>query len=93
VILLPFVLRSGQAGLLNSLLMVCGAGLPFLLVSATGMRYAPASAAGAVMVGSMPVLNRTNVIAVDRVGKAMISITTRNAIRLDDRRTCRRPRQ
>jgi drug/metabolite transporter (DMT)-like permease len=57
-ILLPYVLRNGlgleRAGLARSAMMVCGAGLPFLLASSTGMRFAPASAAGAVMVGSMP---------------------------------------
>jgi drug/metabolite transporter (DMT)-like permease len=58
-ILAPFVVRNGfglqRAGLARSAMMACGAGLPFLLASSTGMRFAPASAAGAVMVGSMPV--------------------------------------
>jgi drug/metabolite transporter (DMT)-like permease len=59
LILLPFALRNGldlrKAGLGHSTMMACGAGLPFLIVSSTGMRFAPASAAGAVMVGSMSV--------------------------------------
>jgi drug/metabolite transporter (DMT)-like permease len=36
-------------------LLVCGAGLPFLLISSTGMKFAPASDVGAVMIGTMPV--------------------------------------
>jgi drug/metabolite transporter (DMT)-like permease len=59
VILAPFAFRNGfglrQAGVARSAMMVCGAGLPFLLASSTGMKFAPASAAGSVMVGSMPV--------------------------------------
>jgi threonine/homoserine efflux transporter RhtA len=51
VVLTPFVLRNGfglwRAGLGRSTIMACGAGLPFLLASSTGMRFAPASAAGA----------------------------------------------
>jgi drug/metabolite transporter (DMT)-like permease len=59
IVLVPSVFRNGlglqRAGLARSTMMACGAGLPFLLVSSTGMRFAPASAAGAIMVGSMPV--------------------------------------
>jgi hypothetical protein len=58
LILTPFVFRNGlrirQAGVARSAMMVCGAGFAFLLVSSTGMRFAPASAPGVVMVGSMP---------------------------------------
>jgi len=35
-------------------LLVAGAGAPFLFVSATGMKYAPASHVASVMIGSMP---------------------------------------
>jgi drug/metabolite transporter (DMT)-like permease len=59
LVLAPFALRNGldlrRAGLGRSAMMACGAGLPFLLASSIGIRFAPASAAGAVMVGSMPV--------------------------------------
>jgi drug/metabolite transporter (DMT)-like permease len=59
VLLAPVLMREGigvrRIGALNTLLMVCGAGLPFLLVASTGMRFAPASDVGAVMVGTMPV--------------------------------------
>jgi drug/metabolite transporter (DMT)-like permease len=35
-------------------LLVAGAGAPFLFISATGMKYAPASHVASVMIGSMP---------------------------------------
>jgi drug/metabolite transporter (DMT)-like permease len=47
-------MSSAEACGLHLSAMACGAGLPFLLAM-TGMRFAPASAAGAVMVDSMPV--------------------------------------
>lgn len=57
-VLLPIVFRHGLAlrtlGLGRTALIVGGAGLPFLLMSSTGMRFAPASAAGSVMIGTMP---------------------------------------
>jgi drug/metabolite transporter (DMT)-like permease len=69
IILAPFVLCNGlglqRAGLARSAMMACGAGLPFLLASSTGMRFAPASAAGAVMVGSMPLFVALLSAAVD----------------------------
>jgi drug/metabolite transporter (DMT)-like permease len=59
VLLAPVLMREGLAvhriGAWNTLLLVCGAGLPFLLVASTGMTFAPASDVGAVMVGTMPV--------------------------------------
>lgn len=45
--------RSGYP-LLWLLVMVAGAGLPFMLISSTGMIFAPAAHAGALMPGSMP---------------------------------------
>lgn len=58
VLLSPIVFHRGlawrQLGLTRTALLVCGAGLPFLILSSTGMRFAPASAAGAVMIGTMP---------------------------------------
>jgi drug/metabolite transporter (DMT)-like permease len=59
VLLAPVLLREGlgirRIGVGRTLLLVSGAGLPFLLVASTGMKFAPASDAGAVMVGTMPV--------------------------------------
>jgi drug/metabolite transporter (DMT)-like permease len=59
VLLAPVLFRDGlgirQIGVGRTLLMVSGAGLPFLLIASTGMKFAPASDAGAVMVGTMPV--------------------------------------
>jgi hypothetical protein len=56
-ILAPFVFRNGlgvrQAGLARSVKMACGAGPPFFVLGSTEMPFAPASAAGAVVVGSM----------------------------------------
>jgi drug/metabolite transporter (DMT)-like permease len=59
VLLAPVLMREGlglrRIGVWNTLVLVCGAGLPFLLVASTGMTFAPASDVGAVMVGTMPV--------------------------------------
>lgn len=59
VILAPVLVRKRFGfrgiGIGRSLALVCGAGFPFLWVSSTGMRFAPASDVGAVMIGTMPV--------------------------------------
>ena len=59
VLLTPLLFRDGlgirRIGVGRTLLMVSGAGLPFLLIASTGMTFAPASDAGAVMIGTMPV--------------------------------------
>lgn len=58
-ILLP-LLRAPAALTRNSInplwfvVMMAGAGLPFMLISSTGMFFAPAAHAGALMPGSMP---------------------------------------
>jgi drug/metabolite transporter (DMT)-like permease len=58
-ILSPVLFRHGlgirQWGVRRIAVLVCGAGLPFALISATGMRFAPASDVGVVMIGTMPV--------------------------------------
>lgn len=58
-LLAPVLFRCGlglrQIGVTRTALLVVGAGLPFLLVSSTGMKFAPASDVGAVMMGTMPV--------------------------------------
>jgi len=57
--LAPVLWRHGLAprslGLGRTLLLVGGAGLPFVLVSSSGLRFAPASDVGAVMIATMPV--------------------------------------
>ena len=57
-LLAPALWRHGlgprQIGLKRTLLLVAGAGLPFVLMSSTAMRFAPASDAGAVMIATMP---------------------------------------
>jgi drug/metabolite transporter (DMT)-like permease len=59
VLLAPVLWRYGfglrQLGLARTALLVGGAGLPFLLVASSGMKFAAASDAGAVMMGTMPV--------------------------------------
>jgi len=59
VILAPVLFRQGfglrQIGIARTLVLVSGAGVPFLLISSTGMKFAPASDVGAVMIGTMPV--------------------------------------
>jgi drug/metabolite transporter (DMT)-like permease len=58
LVLLPVLLREGFAlkriGVLRTALMVAGSGLPFFLVSAAGMQFAPAADAGALLPGTMP---------------------------------------
>jgi drug/metabolite transporter (DMT)-like permease len=58
-LLAPVLWRHGLAvgalGLGRTLLLVGGAGLPFVLVSSSGLRFAPASDVGAVMIATMPV--------------------------------------
>jgi drug/metabolite transporter (DMT)-like permease len=58
-VLAPVLLWTGlglrSLGLKRTLLLVSGAGLPFLLIASTGMKFAPASDVGALMMGTMPV--------------------------------------
>jgi drug/metabolite transporter (DMT)-like permease len=58
VVLLPVLLREGLAlkriGIARTALMIAGSGLPFFLVSSAGMQFAPASHAGALLPGTMP---------------------------------------
>ncbi|ATQ69428.1 MULTISPECIES: DMT family transporter [Methylosinus] len=57
-LLLPVVLRKGLAlerlGPWRLATLVCGAGAPYVLVAASGLRLAPAAHAGALLPGSMP---------------------------------------
>jgi drug/metabolite transporter (DMT)-like permease len=58
-LLAPVLFRHGlglrQIGLKRLAVLVSGAGLPFLLIASTGMRFAPASDVGVLMIGTMPV--------------------------------------
>jgi drug/metabolite transporter (DMT)-like permease len=58
LVLLPVLVREGLAlrriGVLRTVLMVAGSGLPFFLVSSAGMQFAPAAHAGALLPGTMP---------------------------------------
>nr|CAD6420700.1 EamA/RhaT family transporter [Rhizobium sp. Q54] len=58
LVLSPFLLRTGlwprRAGTLPLLLMIVGAGAPFFQVAAFGLLATPASAAGVLLPGTMP---------------------------------------
>ena len=63
LLLVPVLLRfvkapGGRPGddrrLFWFIILMAGAGLPFMLISSTGMKFAPAAHAGALMPGSMP---------------------------------------
>jgi drug/metabolite transporter (DMT)-like permease len=70
VILLPVLLRDGLAlrriGVLRMALIVAGAGAPAFLISTTGMRFAPAAHAGALLPGTMPLFVAVLVALVER---------------------------
>src|SRR5688500_13630992 len=56
--LLPVVVRNGFAvrriGAVRLVVMVVGAGAPFMLLGSTGLRFAPASHIATLMIGAMP---------------------------------------
>ncbi|HEY8260295.1 MAG TPA: DMT family transporter [Methylosinus sp.] len=58
LLLFPVALHKGLAlerlGVSRLLLLICGAGAPYVLVAASGLRLAPASHAGALLPGAMP---------------------------------------
>lgn len=58
IILLPIVIRDGLAidrlGWSGLLILVCGAGAPYMLVAASGLSMVPASHAGAIIPGMVP---------------------------------------
>ncbi len=47
--------RIAQIGALRLLVMVLGAGVPFMLLASTGLRFAPASHIATLMIGTMPI--------------------------------------
>ncbi len=58
LVLLPVVIRRGfgirQVGLKKWILIVCCAGVPYVLIASTGLQFAPAAHAGALIPGTMP---------------------------------------
>ncbi len=58
LVLLPVLFRNGfalkQIGLVRLIVMVVGAGAPFMLLASTGVRFAPASHVATLMIGAMP---------------------------------------
>ena len=59
LLLWPILLRKGlglqQVGLARLLVMVAGAGVPFMLLGSIGMQFAPASHVATLMIGTMPI--------------------------------------
>lgn len=55
----PVLLRQGlplkQIGATRAVVMVVGAGAPFMALTSTGMLFAPASHVGTLMIGTMPI--------------------------------------
>jgi drug/metabolite transporter (DMT)-like permease len=84
-LLLPVVLRKGLAlerlGPWRLLALICGAGAPYVLVAASGLRLAPAAHAGALLPGAMPmfvaalaaVLTKERFSASRKLGYALIA--------------------
>ncbi|MEP7155770.1 MAG: DMT family transporter [Betaproteobacteria bacterium] len=58
LLLAPVVYRNGwgvrSVGLKTWLVIVCGAGVPYVLISSSGLQFAPAAHAGALIPGTMP---------------------------------------
>lgn len=55
----PILLRNGlelrRIGLVRAVVMIVGAGVPFMFLTSVGMRYAPASHVATLMIGAMPI--------------------------------------
>ena len=70
VILLPVLLRDGLAlrriGVVRTILIVAGAGAPAFLISTSGMRFAPAAHAGALLPGTMPLFVAVLAVLIER---------------------------
>ena len=58
LVLLPVVIKRGlglrQVGIKKWLVIVCCAGVPYVLIASTGLQFAPAAHAGALIPGTMP---------------------------------------
>lgn len=59
LLLWPILFQKGlglrQIGVLRLLVMVLGAGVPFMLLGSIGMQFAPASHVATLMIGTMPI--------------------------------------
>lgn len=59
LLLWPILVRKGlgiqQIGIVRLLVMVLGAGVPFMLLGSIGMQFAPASHVATLMIGTMPI--------------------------------------
>lgn len=57
-LLLPIVIKKGlgikKLGILKFTVLICGAGVPYSLIASSGLVYAPAAHAGALIPGVMP---------------------------------------
>lgn len=55
----PILTRNGlrlkQIGLIRAIVMIVGAGAPFMLLSSLGMQFAPAAHVATLMIGAMPI--------------------------------------
>lgn len=86
IVMLPIVFRDGLAirrtGLVNWLLVVCCAGVPYVLLASSGLQFAPAAQAGALIPGTMPlwaailaiIFLREHVSGLRRIGLALVPI-------------------
>ena len=78
LLLIPIALRDWRIILgvspIRLGLMIFGAGAPFFLLAATGLRFAPASEAGALLPGAMPLF--VAVLAVLVVGERISGLRT-----------------
>jgi drug/metabolite transporter (DMT)-like permease len=59
LLLWPILARKGlgieQIGIVRLLVMILGAGVPFMMLGSVGMRFAPASHVATLMIGTMPI--------------------------------------
>lgn len=86
IVMLPLVLRNGLAigriGLANWLLVVCCAGVPYVLLASSGLQFAPAAQAGALIPGTLPlwaallalIFLNEHISGLRRIGLALIPI-------------------
>ncbi len=86
LLMLPIVFRKGFAlrkvGTARWMWMVAGAGVPYVLLSSTGLKFAPAAQAGALIPGTMPlwaallamIFLKEEISGVRRLGLALIPV-------------------
>jgi drug/metabolite transporter (DMT)-like permease len=86
LVMLPLLLRRGLAirelGVLNWLVIVCSAGIPYVLLSSSGLQFAPAAQAGALIPGTLPLwaallamlILKEHISGSRRIGLALIPV-------------------